>query len=58
MNMLMVITKSAGGDEAAAVFHCAVGNLLGAFVSPFLIFTYLGVDTHVDLPVAFTKLAI
>lgn len=59
MIMLMVLTKSAGGDEAAAVFHCVFGNILGAFlVSPLLIPTYLDISSHVDLVVAFTQLAL
>lgn len=43
VSMVFVLTKSAEGDEALAVFHAAVGNILGVFVSPVLITVYLGV---------------
>lgn len=38
-NVLM--TKQAGGNDAAALINAALGNLLGILVSPFLIFLYL-----------------
>lgn len=34
VNMVIVLTKSAGGDEAAAIFNSALGNLLGVFITP------------------------
>ena len=36
------MTKASKGDEAAAVFNCAFGNVLGVFISPVLIFAYVG----------------
>jgi sodium/bile acid cotransporter 7 len=58
INMVLVLTKSAGGDEAAAIFNAAFGNLLGVFLSPVLILGYLGVTGDVDLADVFYKLAL
>lgn len=32
INMVLVLTKSANGDEAAAIFNAAFGNLVGVFL--------------------------
>ena len=56
--MVQVLTKSAGGDEAAAVFNAACGNLVGVFLSPALILMYLGVTGEVDLGGVFFKLGL
>lgn len=58
VNMVIVLTKSAGGDEAAAVFNSAVSNLLGVFLSPVLILGYLGVTGNVNLIDVFYKLVL
>ncbi|KAL3944256.1 MAG: hypothetical protein SGBAC_001650 [Bacillariaceae sp.] len=58
INMCLVLTKSAGGDEASAIFNAAFGNMLGVFLSPVLILTYLGVSGDVDLLSVFYKLAL
>ena len=58
VNMVQVLTKSAGGDEAAAVFNAACGNLVGVFLSPALILMYLGVTGEVDLGGVFFKLGL
>ncbi|KAJ3006216.1 UNVERIFIED_CONTAM: hypothetical protein HDU68_004207 [Siphonaria sp. JEL0065] len=39
-NVLM--TKQAGGDEAGALTNAVIGNILGVFISPSLIFAYVG----------------
>jgi sodium/bile acid cotransporter 7 len=49
ISMVAVLTKSAGGDEASAVFHAAFGNFLGVFLSPALILGYLGVSGSIDM---------
>lgn len=56
INMVLVLTKSAGGDEASAIFNAAFGNLIGIFLSPALILAYLGVPGTVNLSQVFFKL--
>ena len=58
VNMVLVLTKSAKGDEAAAIFNAAFGNLLGVFLSPVLIWGYLGVSSEVELWEVFYKLSV
>lgn len=58
VNMVLVLTKSGGGDEAAAIFNAAFGNLVGVFLSPVLILAYIGVTGDVDLASVFYKLAL
>ena len=58
INMSLVLTKASGGDEAAAIFNAAAGNLLGVFLSPVLILGYLGVTGDIDLLEVFYKLAL
>jgi sodium/bile acid cotransporter 7 len=58
INMVFVLTKAAGGDEAAAIFNASAGNLVGVFLSPLLILGYLGVTGDVNLIDVFYKLVI
>ena len=58
VNMVLVLTKSASGDEAAAVFNAAFGNMTGVFLSPALVLGYLGVKGAVDLGTVFYKLGL
>ncbi|KAL7541024.1 hypothetical protein ACHAXR_010570 [Thalassiosira sp. AJA248-18] len=58
VNMVLVLTKSAGGDEASAIFNAAFGNLMGVFLSPALILGYLGVSGQVNLGNVFFKLGL
>ena len=58
VNMVLVLTKSAGGDEAAAIFNAAFGNLVGVFLSPALILGYLGVQGQINLGDVFLKLGL
>mmetsp|Transcript_10577 Transcript_10577/g.13139 ORF Transcript_10577/g.13139 Transcript_10577/m.13139 type:complete len:335 (+) Transcript_10577:54-1058(+) len=48
INMVIVLTKSANGDEAAAVFNAAFGNLLGVFVTPLWVLGLIGKSASVD----------
>jgi solute carrier family 10 (sodium/bile acid cotransporter), member 7 len=45
INMVFILTKTAGGDEAAAILNSSIANLIGIFISPLLILKYLGVTT-------------
>lgn len=58
INMCMVLTKSSGGDEAAAVFNSAFGNMVGVFLTPLLILMYLGVEGDVKMADVFLKLSL
>ncbi|KAL7520929.1 hypothetical protein ACHAWX_005621 [Stephanocyclus meneghinianus] len=58
VNMVQVLTKSAGGNEAAAIFNAAFGNLLGVFLSPALILLYLGATADIDFADVFFKLGL
>jgi sodium/bile acid cotransporter 7 len=61
INMVQILTKTADGDEAAAIFNAAFSNLAGVFLSPLLILAYLGVsgnDNEVDIVAVFYKLFI
>ena len=58
INMVCVLTKSSGGDEASAIFNAAFGNMLGVFLSPVLILGYLGVTGGVNLGEVFYKLTL
>ncbi|GKY93560.1 hypothetical protein MPSEU_000323400 [Mayamaea pseudoterrestris] len=57
INMVIVFTRAAEGDEAASIFNASFGNLIGAFVSPALILGYLGRQGNLDLLDVFYKLA-
>lgn len=58
INMVLILTKAANGDEAAAIFNAAFGNLVGVFLSPLLILGYLGVSGNVNMVDIFIKLAV
>jgi solute carrier family 10 (sodium/bile acid cotransporter), member 7 len=58
INMVFILSKQAGGDEAAAIFNAAFGNMAGVFLSPLLILGYLGVMPGVDLVQVFYKLSL
>ncbi|GFR79730.1 sodium/bile acid cotransporter 7 [Elysia marginata] len=45
----IILTRSVGGNEAAAVFNSAFGSMLGIFVTPFLILLLLG-SSEVEMP--------
>lgn len=56
INVLIVLTGLAGGDEATAIFNTSFANIFGIFVSPMLILYYLGASGSVDIYDTFTKL--
>ena len=53
-----MLTSSCNGNEAAAVVNCSGSNMLGIFVSPALIFIFLGNLGNVDMATVFLKLAL
>jgi len=58
INVVIVLTASAGGDEAAAVFNATFGNIIGIFLSPVLILLYLGTTGDISLGDVFYKLTL
>jgi solute carrier family 10 (sodium/bile acid cotransporter), member 7 len=58
INSVIVINKSSRGDDAAALFNCAFGNLLGVFLSPFLILLYIGIQGTMDLVDIFFEISV
>jgi predicted Na+-dependent transporter len=58
INMVMVLTKAAGGDDASALVGAVVGNGVGVILSPLLILAYLGIQGNVNVGEVFIKLAL
>ncbi|GKY93561.1 hypothetical protein MPSEU_000323500 [Mayamaea pseudoterrestris] len=58
INLVTVLTKAGGGDEAASIFNSAFASLIGVFLCPALILGYLGTQGSIDLVDVFYKLAI
>jgi sodium/bile acid cotransporter 7 len=58
VTLVIVLTKSAEGNEAAAILNAAFGSLLGVFVSPLLILAYIGIHADIDMATVFFKLVL
>lgn len=58
INMVIVLTKAASGDESLAIVNAAAGNMIGVFLSPVLILGYLGVQGDTRLMIVFYNLAL
>jgi len=56
INIVIVLTMSAGGDEGAAVFNATFGNIIGIFLSPVLILMYVGTSGSMSLGQVFLNL--
>lgn len=58
VNMCVALSRTAGGDEALAVFNAVLGNLLGIFVTPFMLLLLLGRTGAVPIAAAIQSLAL
>ena len=47
-NMMVVLVVSCNGNETAALFLATIMNLLGVFITPFLIYVYMGESADID----------
>ena len=56
VNMVIVLTKASGGDEACALLNASLGSLLGVFVTPALLLLYLGQSSDIDFGQVVLKL--
>ncbi|XP_071087623.1 sodium/bile acid cotransporter 7-like isoform X4 [Haliotis cracherodii] len=53
----VLLTKAAGGNEAAAIFNSALGSFLGVFITPALILATVGSTAHVPASAIFLQLS-
>jgi sodium/bile acid cotransporter 7 len=58
INVGIILTHAAGGDEAVAIFNTSFGNFVGVFLSPALILGYLGTIGYVNVGQVYTKLSL
>jgi solute carrier family 10 (sodium/bile acid cotransporter), member 7 len=58
INVVIVLTASANGNEASAVFNTIFSNIVGIFLSPALILGYLGSTSVIHLGQVFYKLSL
>jgi len=48
VNMCVILTQTAGGNVASALYNAVVSNAVGIFVTPALLFRFFG--SHIELP--------
>ncbi|XP_071442057.1 sodium/bile acid cotransporter 7-like [Hetaerina americana] len=53
----VILTRTVGGNEAAAIFNSALGSLLGVIVTPLTLLYFLGMSTLVPLSNCMFQLA-
>jgi solute carrier family 10 (sodium/bile acid cotransporter), member 7 len=58
INVGIILTMAAGGDEAVAIFNTSFGNFIGVFLSPALILGYLGTAGYVNVGQIYMKLTL
>jgi len=56
VNMCVAVTRSAGGNEALAIFNAVIGNVLGVLVTPPMLLLLLGANSHISLLDSMVKL--
>ena len=57
VNMCVALTRSAGGNEALAIFNAVIGNILGVVLTPFLLLRLLGTSSQLSIIDAVVKLS-
>jgi sodium/bile acid cotransporter 7 len=57
INMCILMSQAAGADVTCALFNAVCGNLLGVFLTPALIFAFVGRSLHVSFVEAIGKLS-
>uniref|UniRef100_A0A7S3K623 Sodium/bile acid cotransporter n=1 Tax=Aureoumbra lagunensis TaxID=44058 RepID=A0A7S3K623_9STRA len=58
INMCVILTSSAGGSVAPALANAVIGNFLGVFLTPVLVFITLSTSVTLPIKAAICKLAI
>ena len=48
VNMIIIFTSSAGGDELSAIINASLSNILGVFLTPALLLLYLSKSSEID----------
>ena len=54
----VVFTRNADGNEEASLFNATLGNILGIFITPLLIYFLIGETIHLDPIAAIKKLTL
>ena len=57
INMCVALTRSAGGNEALAIFNAVIGNVLGVVATPLMVLLLLGASSQISLVDAMAKLS-
>jgi len=57
VNMCVALSRSSGGDEALAIFNAVLGNVLGVFLTPYLLLRLVGTSGTVSALATLQKLA-
>ena len=56
VNMVIVMTKASGGNEAVALLNASLGSIIGVFLTPALILIYLGQESDIKFGEVVLKL--
>lgn len=57
VNMCVALSRSSAGDEALAIFNAVLGNLLGVFLTPYLLLKVVGASGALSVLDTLQKLA-